>query len=83
MNPNFELAKEYVIEGLSVKLASSLTVAPKNPGTQISTVMRNHMKKAKEIIGKVSDNLEVKVVGQEWKNAGNLEKPVTKQPDGT
>jgi hypothetical protein len=54
-NPIFELAKEYVIEGLSVKLASSLSVTPKNPGTQISTLMRNHMKQAKEILGKFGD----------------------------
>lgn len=84
-NPNFELAKEYVIEGLSVKLASTLKNAPKNPGTQISIVMRNHMKQAKEILDKVADKLETKVEGQEMKNAFGemLKKIVTKKPDGT
>ena len=68
-NKNFELAKEYVIEGLSVKLTSTLKNPPKNPSTQISTEMRNHMKKAKEILVKVGDKLETKVEGQEMKNA--------------
>jgi predicted RNA-binding protein with RPS1 domain len=84
-NKNFEIAKEYVIEGLSVKLESTLKVPPKTPGvTQISTVMRNHMKQAKEILNKVGDKLEVKVEGQEMKNAlGDNLKKILKQPDGT
>ena len=47
-NPIFELAKEFVIEGLSVKLSSTAKDSPKNPLTQISTVMRTHMKQASE-----------------------------------
>lgn len=57
-----------MIEGLSVKLSSTSKNAPKNPLTQISTVMRTHMKQATDAKGKLAEKLGEKVAMQEVKN---------------